>query len=90
MTTKRAKGVKGQVWLIGTDDGWSAIYIDGKAVYQNHGISISDFMKCLKEAGLAKDLEFADGYASGEKADQICEDLGCLPDNFTDIEDCVS
>ena len=78
------------VWLVGTDDGWSALYIDGKAVFQNHGITIRDFVSLLEDHDLIKDFVFKDGYASGEKADEICANLGQLPDNFGEIEDCVS
>jgi hypothetical protein len=85
---KRKYG-KTVVWLVSTDDGWEALYIDGKAVYQNHRISIRDFMSCLDEYGLTKDFYFKDGVVAGDEANAQCEDLGQLPDEFADIEDCV-
>ena len=77
------------VWLVGTDDGWSGIYIDGKRVHENHGISIRDFMDHLQTAGLAQDVDFKSGYLQGEEANVIMEDLGGLPDDFKNIEDNV-
>lgn len=81
---------KTKVWLVGSDDGWDALYIDGKAVFQNHSISIHTFMEYLQEAGLAKDVEFCSGSVSGDEANRKLEDLGCMPDSFADIEDDVS
>jgi len=77
------------VWLVSTNDGWEALYIDGKAVYQDHRISIRDFMSCLSEYGLTRDFVFNDGAVAGEEANAQCESLGCLPDEFADIEDNV-
>jgi len=84
------KPKKTEVWLVGTDDGWSGIYINGKRVHENHGISIRDFMDHLQSAGLAKDVDFKDGWLQGEEANIIMEDLGGLPDDFKNIEDNVS
>ena len=81
---------KTTVWLVGSDDGWDALYIDGKAVHQNHSIRVREFMEHLQEAGLAKDVDFRSGYVEGEEANRKMEDLGCMPDNFSEIEDDVS
>lgn len=81
---------KTTVWLVGSDNGWDALYINGKAVCQNHGISIRDFMDHLQETGLAKDVDFKSGYVDGKEANREIEDLGCMPDNFSEIEDSVS
>ena len=81
---------KQDVWLVGTDDGWEGLYVDGKAVYQNHRISVRDFVLTLQEHDLALDVDFRDGYVAGEDANRAIEDAGCLPDNFSDIEDNIS
>lgn len=81
---------KTTVWLVSTDDGWEALYIDGKSVYQDHRISVRDFMSCLEDYDLVNGLIFRDGAVSGEEANRICEERGNLPDNFEDIEDHVS
>jgi hypothetical protein len=59
-------------------------------VFQNHSISIHTFMEYLQKAGLAKDVEFCSGSVAGEEANEKLCNLGCMPDNFSEIEDDVS
>lgn len=82
--------LKTTVWLVTTDDGWSAIYINGKSAYQNHGISIRDFVLAIQKAGLAEDVDFKDGFIDNEEALQKMAYLGCMPDDFSEIENDVS
>lgn len=84
MTTKKTT-----VWLVENDDGWKALYINGKSVFQDHGLKPEDLMELLQEAGLAKDVDLKTGSLVGEEADQALMDLGCMPDDFADIEDHV-
>ncbi len=81
---------KVKVWLIGSNDVWDALYIDGKAVFQNHSISIHSFMEYLQGAGLAKDVDFSTGSVTGEGANEKLESMGAMPDEFSEIEDDVS
>ncbi len=76
---------KREVWLVGTDDGWDGLFIDGVSAYQDHRISIRDFMAALHEAGLAKDVDFRIGYVTGE-ANRKIEDLGRFPDLLKDVD----
>jgi hypothetical protein len=81
---------KTTVWLVESDDGWKALYINGKSVFQDHGLKPEDLMELLQEYGLAKDVDFKTGSLVGEEADQMLMDLGHMPVDFADIEDHVA
>lgn len=76
---------KVEVYLVGTDDGWDGIYINGVAVYQDHHISIRDFMAVLAEHNVLKGVVFKSGFVAGREANEEVQANGALPNNLAEI-----
>jgi hypothetical protein len=78
---------KPEVVLVTADD-WSAIYIDGKSVQQNHSFSVRQFFSTLEDNDVtpSEGFTFADRGVDGN--DDFMEEVvknGCLPTNLSDV-----
>lgn len=75
---------KREVTIVNADD-WKGLYIDGKLVFQNHSIRISDLVECLEEAGIKLGFELTEGELTEDGYERI-QDEGCLPDDLEEVD----
>lgn len=77
-----------RIRLLSTDDGWSALYADGKLVYQGHSenMTIANFIKTLKAAGVATCFDFQEiQLAEVDEDDVMC--WGEFPEDATGFKE---
>lgn len=77
-----------RIRLLSTDDGWSALYADGKLVYQDHSgnMTIANFIKTLKAAGVATCFDFQEVPLAEIDEDEVMS-WGEFPEDATDFKE---
>lgn len=73
-----------KVTIVDTGDYWTAVYVNGKSVWQDHSLKPYELIEILKEhCGLELEVEWPE---LSQKQFVHCQDVGRLPDNLDDLE----